>query len=172
MGIELPLPKGAQLPNFRPMSVAAKWLDGSRCHLLYGARPRPRRLCVRWRPSPPPQKGGRAPSKFSAHVYCGQMAGWIKMPLGTKVGLSPDDSVLDGDLAPHKGGGAPSRIFRPFLLWLNGWMRQAATWYGGRPQPKGLCVRWGPSPPLPKKEAEPGGQAPPIFGPCLLWPNG
>jgi len=23
--------------------------------------------------------------KFSAHVYCDQTAGWIKMPLGTKV---------------------------------------------------------------------------------------
>jgi len=31
----LPLPKGAQPPpNFRPMSVVAKWLDGSRCHLV------------------------------------------------------------------------------------------------------------------------------------------
>jgi len=29
-------------------------------------------------PAPPPQKGGGAP-KFSAHVHCGQTAGWIKM---------------------------------------------------------------------------------------------
>jgi len=35
-----------------------------------------------------PQKGAEPP-KFSAHVYCGQTAGWIKMSLGTKVGLSP-----------------------------------------------------------------------------------
>jgi len=53
----------------------------------------------------------------------------------------------------------------------NGWMHQDATWYGGRPQPRGLCVRWRPSPLLPKKEAEPGAE-PAIFGPCLLWPNG
>ena len=26
-------PKGTQSPNFRPMSVAANWLDGLRCHL-------------------------------------------------------------------------------------------------------------------------------------------
>ena len=32
---------------------------------------------------------------FLAHVYCGQMAGWIKMPLGTQVGLSAGDFVLD-----------------------------------------------------------------------------
>jgi len=30
------LPKGAQPPNFRSISVVAKWLDGSRCHLVIG----------------------------------------------------------------------------------------------------------------------------------------
>jgi len=52
---------------------------------------------------------------------------------------------------------SPSPIFGPFLLWPNGWMHQDATWYGNRPQPSGLCVRWGPSYP-PKKVAKP-----PIF---------
>jgi len=42
------------------------------------------------------------------------------------------------------------------------------TWHGGRPWPWPLCVRWGPSFP-PQK----GGTAvPPLFGPCLLSPNG
>ena len=55
---------------------------------------------------------GAEPPKFSAHVYCGQMSGWIKMPLGTKVGLSPGDCVLDRDPAPlPKKGAAPN--FRP-----------------------------------------------------------
>ena len=36
-------------------------------------------------------------------------------------------------------------IFGPFLLSPNGWMHQDATWYGGRPPPTRLCVRWGPS---------------------------
>ena len=27
--------RGAQSPNFRPMSVVAKWLDQSRCHLIW-----------------------------------------------------------------------------------------------------------------------------------------
>jgi len=59
--------------------------------------------------------------KFSAHVYCGQTAGWIKMPRGMKVGLSPGDSVRwRPSPHPHKGGGAPSPIFGPFLLWPNG----------------------------------------------------
>ena len=43
-------------------------------------------------------------------------------------------------------------------------MHQDASWYGGRPPPRGLCVRWGLSPPLPKKEAEPGAE-PPDFRP-------
>jgi len=39
-------------------------------------------------PAPPTQKGGTDP-QFSAHVYCGQTAGWIKMRLGMEVGLGP-----------------------------------------------------------------------------------
>ena len=57
----------------------------------------------------------------------------------------------------HKGGGAPSPIFGPFLLWPNGWMHQDATWYGGRPWPMRHCVRWAPSSPFPK------GAQPPKF---------
>ena len=41
-------------------------------------------------PTPIP-KHGQSP-QFSVHVYCGQMAQWIKMPLGTEVGLDPNDS--------------------------------------------------------------------------------
>jgi len=40
--------------------------------------------------------------QFSAYVRCGQTAGWIKMPLGMKVGLGPGDFVLDGDPARLK----------------------------------------------------------------------
>jgi len=48
------------------------------------------------------------PPQFSAHVYCGQMAGWINVPLGTEVGLSPGDIVLDADSAlPKKGAQQP-----------------------------------------------------------------
>jgi len=50
----------------------------------------------------PLQKGGRARApQFSAHFYCGQTAGCIKMPLGMEVVLSlGGDFVLDGDPAP------------------------------------------------------------------------
>jgi len=47
---------------------------------------------------PLPKKG--ATTQVSAHACCGQTAGWIKMPLGTEVGLGPHDIVLDGDPAP------------------------------------------------------------------------
>jgi len=35
-----------------------------------------------------------------ADVYCGQTAGWIKMPLGMEENLGPGDVVLNG-VAPH-----------------------------------------------------------------------
>jgi len=43
-----------------------------------------------------PHKKRHSPH-FLAHVYCGQMAGWIKMPLGTEVGFGPGHIVLDGE---------------------------------------------------------------------------
>jgi len=50
-------------------------------------------------PVPSPQKGAESP--FTAHVYCGQTAGWIKMPLGIiEVGLGPGHTVLDVEPAP------------------------------------------------------------------------
>ena len=115
-------------------------------------------------------KGGRSPSpKFSAHVYCGQTAGWMKLFLGMEVSLSPGDFVLDGDPFPfpQKGAEPPSLIFGPFLLWPNGSMHQNATWYGCWPQPRGLCVRWRPSPPSPTKGVEP----PPNFRPISIVPK-
>jgi len=70
--------------------------------------------CVRWGPSPYPKMGG-AP-QFSAHVYCGQTAAWIKMPLGTEVGLGIGlglrDTVFDVDPAtPEKGTPTPPNFW-------------------------------------------------------------
>ena len=100
--------------------------------------------CARWGPSSPPQRGtaprifgpyllrpngcmdqdvtwyGATPRprpKCSAHVYCGQTAGWIKMVHGMEVGLSPGDFVLDGDLVPSpKRGRSPLPNFRPIPI--------------------------------------------------------
>jgi len=72
-----------------------------------------------------------------------------------EVGLGPGHIVLDGDPATLRKKGQSPTIFGPFLLWPNGWMHQDATWYGGRPQPRRLCVRWGPSCPSQKGGAAP-----------------
>jgi len=44
---------------------------------------------------------------FITLVYCGQTVGWIKIPLGTEVGLGPGDFVLDGDSAPAEKWAQP-----------------------------------------------------------------
>ena len=59
-------------------------------------------------PAPLLKKGAEPPPRFSAHVYCGQTAGWIKMALGMEVGLGVGDIVLDGDPAAHPRKGARS----------------------------------------------------------------
>jgi len=44
--------------------------------------------------------------------YCGQTVGWIKMPLGMEVGLSPGHIVLDRDPASASKRGTTSFSFR------------------------------------------------------------
>jgi len=142
-------------------------------------------------PAPTRHKRGTAPPQFSAHFYCGQTAGCIKMPLGMEVGLSPDNFVVDGDPAAPRLrdtvlDGDPPKMPLGMEVFLgpgdivfdgdpatprkraNSWMHQDAPWYGGRSQPRQLCGRWGPSP-SPQKGAEP---EPPILGPGLLWSDG
>ena len=101
---------------------------------------------------PLPKKGR---PQISAHVYCSQTTAWIKMPLGTQVGLGSGDFVLDGDVLdrndpappPKKGDRAPSPIFGPCLLWPNGWMDQAGTWHGGGPWSRPFCANMETQPP-------------------------
>jgi len=82
------------------------WMDQDAT--WYGGRPRPRPRAKRG-PSHP--KNGHS-RQFSAHVCCGQRAGWIKMPpLGAKVGLGTGHIVLHGDPAhppPSKKRGTAS----------------------------------------------------------------
>jgi len=59
-GPSSPSPKGHN-PNFRPMSLVAKRLDGSKCYWYKGTpTPWPRPHCVRWGLSSP--KRGTAPN--------------------------------------------------------------------------------------------------------------
>jgi len=88
-------------------------------------------------------------------VYCGQTVGRIKMKLGMQVGLGPGHIVLDGTQLPLPKGGRSPPIFGPCVLQPNGCMDQDATWHGGMPHPRRLCVRRGPRSPLPKEGVEP-----------------
>ena len=87
------------------------WMD--QVATWYGGRPQSRQHCVRWGPGCPKKQH----PQFSAHVCCGETAGWIKMPLGMELGLGPGHIALDGDLAvPQKKGGGTAPNFRPMSV--------------------------------------------------------
>ena len=90
------------------------WMDQDAT--WYGGKPRRRRRCVKCGRSSPLK---RHSPQFSAHVYCGQTAGWMKTSLGTEVDLGPGHIVLDGDPAPPpaKGAQQPPSLLGPCLLW-------------------------------------------------------
>jgi len=129
----------------------------------HAGRPQPWPHCVRWGHSCPSPKGAHPP-QFSAHICCGQMAGWIKMPLRSEVGLLPSDIVLDGDLAPPpKKGTAPHFSAHVYRGQTAGWIKM----------PLGTKVGLGPGHIVSHgDQAPPKGTHNPIFGPCVLWPNG
>jgi len=96
------------------MFIVAKRLNGSRCHLVQRYSLGPGDIVLDRDPAPP-QKRTHPPNFRNMSVV---MAGWIKMPLGTEVGLVSGHVVLDGDPAPltERGTAAPAT----FLLCKNG----------------------------------------------------
>jgi len=129
MWIQLPCPGRGTDGQFCP-SVVAKRLDGSRMPLGTEAG------------SLPPQNGGTASSQFSAHVLwpndcVDQDVIWNAGP-GQIVRWEPSPSLQLRGTAPVLG---------PCMLWSNGCMDQDTTWQGGRPRPRGNCVRWRTSSP-------------------------
>jgi len=89
------------------------------------------------------------------------------MPLGMEVGLSPADSVFDGE-PPflQKGDGAPFPIFGRCLSWPKaGWIKMALGTEVGL-GPAHIVLDGDPAP-LPKKGTET-----PNFRPILLLQNG
>jgi len=105
-GTQLPIPPERAQPSiFGPYLLWPHgWMDQD--VTWYRGRPRPRPHCARWGPSSP-QKRGTAPQICGPCLLC-QTAGWIKMPLGTKVGLGPGCIVLHGDPASPKGAQPPN----------------------------------------------------------------
>jgi len=67
-------------------------------------------------PATPRKKRHTHPTQFLAHVYCNQMARWMKTLLGTEVDLGPGHIVLDGVPAPAKGAQQPPPYFRPMSI--------------------------------------------------------
>jgi len=138
-------------------------------------------------PAPFPKRSG---APFSAHVYCGQTAAWIKMPLGTEVGLGLRDTrhcVRWGPSSPPLKGHSlqvstniccgqtqlPSH--RGAYPQFSANVRCGET-TGWTKMPLGMEVVLGPGdfvfdgdPAVLRKKAHP---LHPIFGPCLLWRNG
>ena len=113
----------------------------------------------------PHQKIG-AQSPFSAHVFCGQTAGWIKMSLVREIDVGPRDIVLDGDPAPPpKKGHSPQFSAHVCCGQTAGWIKMSL----GRE----LVLRPGhivlDDPPPPTRK---GHSSPPPFCLCLLWPKG
>ena len=98
------------------------WMDQH--ETWHACTPRPWPLALDWDPAElPSSKRGRSP-QFSTHICCGQMAGWIKMPLGREVSLSPSDIVLDGDPAPlSERGRSPQFSARVYCGQTAGWIK-------------------------------------------------
>jgi len=122
-GPSSPSPKRGHIPPiFGPCLL---WPNGWMDHdgTWNGGRPRPRPQCIRWGPSSPQLKRSTAPPPLLAHVYCSQTAGWIKMPLGTKVGLrAGQHCVRCGPALPPQGTQPPN--FRPVCCGQTaGWIK-------------------------------------------------
>jgi len=102
------------------------------------------------------------------------VVGWIEILLGTAVGRGTIHVALDGFPAPpfteRVITAVSSPTFGSCLLWPNGRMDQDTAWYVVRPptapRRRVTCGSLSPaSPPLK------GVQQPPLFRPCLFWPN-
>jgi len=128
-----PLPqRDTASPNFRRISVAAKWLHGSRCYLVWSYVSAQATWCKMGTLVPVPKRGRSLPKFFGPSVLWPN--GWMDQDgRPTWHGGRPQPRRGPSP-SPQKEGGAPSPIFGPFLLWPNGWMHQDATQYGGRPK--------------------------------------
>jgi len=96
----------------------------------------------------PPRKGAQHPP-LSAHDYCGQTAGWIRIPLGMEIDLDPGDIVFYAEPAPPRKGAQKT----PLSLFTDACRRQTVKsvnlgpcllWRNGRPSQLLLtiCFKW------------------------------
>ena len=102
--------------------------------------------------------------EFLAHVYCGQTAGWINLPLGVEVGLGPSQIVLDGDPAPPTPKEHRSPQFSAHICCgqITKWIKMPLRRKLGL-DPSDIVSDGDPAPPPPKR-----GQSPANFRPMSL----
>jgi len=117
--------------------------------------------------SPFPKRGG-AP-QFSAHVYCGQTAAWIKMPLGMEVFRQPTrHCVRWGPSSPPLNGHSQPLQFSAIVRC--GQTAGCTKMPLGRRQASAQATSCSIGPSYPQKKRHTDSH--PIFGFCLLWLNG
>ena len=75
-GTRLPPKMGGHSPSSQPVNIVAKRWDGSGCHLVWRYSLAQATLCYM---GTQPPKMGHGSLHFSADVFCGQTAGWIKI---------------------------------------------------------------------------------------------
>ena len=109
-------------------------------------------------------KKAAEPTPIFGRVYCAQTTGWIKMPLGMEPRPRPHCARW-GPSSPSPRKGAQPPHFRPMSSVPKRLDGSICPWYGGRPRPIHIVLD-GNLLPFPE-----WGTAP-IFGECLLWPNG
>ena len=161
-----PPPNGHSPPNFLPISVAVKWLHGSKCHLDGGIGLSPGDFVLDGDPAPSIRRGRGPFPNFRPISIVPKRLDASRIQDATWYGgsLSAGDFVLDGDLAPlPKKGQSPQFLAHVYCGQSAAWM-PLGTEIGLGP---GHIVLDGDPAPVPKK-----GPEPPIFGPFLLWPNG
>jgi len=111
-----PVPPKGQSPL--QFSVRLLWPNGwmDQDATWYGVSP-PRRHCIRRGPSSSPENRWHS-SPTHQPMYCSETAIWIKMPLGTEVGLDPGHIALETQfMSPQKHGAtAHPPDFRPIFV--------------------------------------------------------
>jgi len=112
-------------------------------------------------PASLPKKAEQQPPNFRPCLLWPN--GWF-----IKIGLDPGDIVLDGEPGPPKRGTAAPSTFRPMTCLFG----QTAGWNS---MPRDTEVGLSPGHVVLDGNHTPsskGAQQPPLFGLCLLWPNG
>ena len=89
------------------------------------------------------------------------MVGWIKVKLGTEVGLGTGHFVFDQHLAPTKGY-SPKFSAHVCCAQMAGWINMPLGTEIGL-GPGDIVLDWNPAPPT--KGAH---QPTPLFGPCIV----